>query len=64
MKCAECKFWEKLPLAKTKGFCWRYPPQYVNDYASKFPETFADDKCGEFRDKNKPEVKLGRPSKK
>lgn len=46
MKCENCKWWDE-------GFCKRYPPIPWN-YKDYRPTTEADDWCGEFQEKNKP----------
>lgn len=52
--CGTCKFW--LHIEGNEGVCRRYPPRYTghdepywthNFWA--FPETEAEDWCGEFR---------------
>lgn len=57
MRCDECRFWDAIPIvgnAKPHGWCHRNAPVFVEYQNGKtWPETTADDWCGEFQPQTK-----------
>jgi hypothetical protein len=69
MKCEDCRWWsvEDLTIVKKEtvewGYCHRYPPD-KREYRGRptvkgglrgnWPETYANDFCSEFAEKDKP----------
>ena len=53
MSCGTCRFWKRdrlTPPREPSGWCRRYPPaQHGTDPFGRWPRTFVDDTCGEFR---------------
>jgi hypothetical protein len=59
MICSECMFWNREEL---RGQCRRYPPSVVGigmdgQANTRFPMTHQGDWCGEFIDKDVPELR-------
>ena len=48
--CKTCRYWYNGNMGDPlQGLCRRYPPKPIDSETSIYPNTNADDKCGEYK---------------